>query len=336
MEETKAPVGPDKAAVLLLSLGESTAAKVMEHLGPRDVEKIGMAMSGLSGVNKDAVDTTVSDFVAEVREQTGIGMGNDEYIRTMLTEALGEDKAGGIIDRILASGSANGLNALQWMDARGIADLVRDEHPQIAAIILALLEPDQAADALALLPQTAHPDLLMRIATLDGVHPTAMQELNELVELAMRDGVGASQATMGGVKAAADILNRVDGTLSAAITEGITEADADLSEQIQELTLTFEDLTDADDRSIQTLLRDISTDTLVLALKGCDDAQKEKIFKNMSQRAADMLRDDLEAKGPVKLSEVEGAQKEILTVARRLAEEGQISLGATGGGEEML
>ena len=326
--------GAQKAAIFLMSIGEGPAAEIMKYLGPREVQKIGVAMTSLDVVSPTNVSTAIGEFIELVRSHTGIGIGNEEYIRSVLTNALGEEKASSMIDRILLGGHTKGLESLKWMDPRAIVELVRFEHPQIIAIVLSYLDSDQSAEVLSLLPENTRSDLLMRIATMDGIQPAAMKELNEMLELQLRGGAGGQQSSLGGIKCAAEILNFVDRSIEAKINEQITEADADLATKIQDLMFTFENIADIDDRGIQALLREVSTDNLVLAMKGCDDTIKDKIFKNMSSRAAEMLREDLESKGPVKLSEVEGAQKEILGIARRLADEGTISLG--GSGEQML
>ena len=327
--------GADKAAIFLMTMGESTAAEVMRHLGPRDVQSIGAAMSNLDNVSKEMVEVTMTDFIDRMQKQTPIGIGSDEYIRTVLTDALGEEKAKSMMDRISLGGSSKGLESLKWMDPRSVVELIRYEHPQIIAIVLSYLDSDQAAQVLDNLPQNTRADLLMRISAMDSVQPAAMQELNDILELQLRGGNQGQAASLGGIKCAAGILNFVDRSSETEITENITETDPELAAQIQDLMFTFDNLGDVDDRGIQALLREVSTESLVLALKGTDDAIQDKIFKNMSTRAADMLRDDLEAKGPVKLSEVETAQKEILAIARRLADEGTISLGGPGG-EEMV
>lgn len=327
--------GTQKAAIFLMVIGEGPASEIMKHLGPREVQKIGIAMSALEIVSPANVTTTLTDFTTSVRQYTGIGIGTEEYIRNVLTKALGEDKAGNVIDRILLGGDTRGLESLKWMDGRAIVELIQFEHPQIIAIVLSFLDCYQAAEVLGLLPENTHSDLLMRIATMDGIQPSAMKELNDMLEHQKRGGAGGSQSAMGGVQCAADIMNYVERSVEANISEQITEADADLATQIQELMFTFENLSDLDDRGVQALLREVSTDNLVLALKGTDDGVQEKVFSNMSSRAADMLRDDLEAKGPVRVSEVMAAQKEIIGIARRLADEGTISLGA-GGGEDMV
>jgi flagellar motor switch protein FliG len=327
--------GPDRAAVLLMTLGEGAAASILKHMGPKEVQKIGLAMAGLSNVTREAVMDTLHQFMSDIQEQTGLGVGADDYIRRVMTDALGEDKARGMIERILMGGNTKGLESLKWMDARAVVDLIRLEHPQIIAIVLSYLDADQAAAVLSELPEKVRADVLLRIATMDGVQPAAVAELNDILEQQLKGGSNIKSSSIGGLKSAANILNFVDGAIEQAILEHVKEVDADLSQKIQDLMFVFEDLVDIDDRGIQTLLREVSTDGLVLALKGTGDELKGKIFKNMSQRAAEMLRDDLENKGPVKLADVEGSQREILTIARRLADEGRIILGG-GSGEAMV
>jgi flagellar motor switch protein FliG len=292
-------------------------------------------MANLKNVSKNQVQEVVDEFSHAVSEQTGFGVGNDDYIRSVLVGALGEDKASGVIDRILLGRNSKGLEALKWMDPKQVAEIIRLEHPQIIAIVLSYLEPDHAAEVLGNLPPRAQPDIVMRIANLDGVQPRALQELDDILEKQFSGNTGAKTSSVGGVKDAANILNFMDTSMEASIMDQVTETDEDLAQNIQDLMFVFDNLIDVDDRGIQTLLREVSTDSLILALKGADDGIKEKIFKNMSKRAAEMLRDDLEAKGPVRVSEVEAAQKEILGIARRLAESGDISLGG-GSGEEFV
>ena len=291
----------------------------------------GTAMAAMQNVSRDMVKTSVAEFVVGMQRQTPLGIGNDDYIRKVLTDALGDEKAKSMIDRILIGGSTKGLESLKWMDAKGVAELIRFEHPQIIAIVLSYLDSDQSAQVLSLLPENTRGDLMMRIATMDGVQPAAMKELNDMLEVQLRGGAQGQNSGMGGLKCAANILNFVDRTAEAKISEVISEHDPELAGKIQDLMFTFDNLADVDDRGIQTLLREVSSDNLVLALKGAEEAIKSKIFKNMSQRAGDMLREDLETRGPVKLSDVESAQKEIITIARRLADEGQISLGGAAG-----
>lgn len=326
--------GVDKAAIFLMTLGEATAAEVIKLLGPREVQKIGVAMSALENVSRDMVRTSVDDFLSDVQRQTSLGIGNEEYVRKLLSDALGEEKAKGMLDRILMGGSTRGLDSLKWMDARSVLEVIRYEHPQVIALVLSSLESDHAAQVLQLLPDNMRADLMMRVATMDGVQPAAMKELNDMLEAQLRGGTQGKSSGLGGLKSAAEILNFVDRSVETRITETMAEHDPELAGKIQDLMFTFENIGDIDDRGVQTLLREVSGDTLVLALKGADDTVKAKIFKNMSQRAGDMLREDLETRGPVKLSDVEAAQKEIITTARRLADEGQILL--AGAGEQMV
>lgn len=330
---TEALGGTERAAILLLSLGEKDAAAVLQHMGPKEVQQVGAAMANLKNVSKGVVNKVLEDFVGTVNEQTAIGIGADEYIRTVLVEALGEDKAGGLIDRILLGRNSKGLEALKWMDARAVADTIRLEHPQIIAIVLSSLESDHAAEVLSHLPENVRSDLMMRISALDGVQPSALNELDAILEKQFSGKSNVKSSSVGGVKIAANILNFMDTAVENAIIEQIGQADEDLSQQIQDLMFVFDNLVEVDDRGIQALLREISSESLILALKGADEKVKEKMLKNMSKRAAETLRDDLEAKGPVRLSEVEAAQKEILIVARRMAESGDLSLGGKGGEE---
>lgn len=322
--------GAERAAIFLMSLGEEDAAKVMRHLGPREVQQLGVAMSTLENVTREQVSGVLGDFVTTVEEQTSLGIGNTEYVRAVMVKALGEDKAGGIIDRIFMGGNTRGLEQLKWLDSKTIVEMVRLEHPQIIAIVLAYLDPDQAAQVLRGLPERSRHDVIMRVAALEGIQPAALKELDEIMERQFSGKERINSSTLGGAQAAASILNQLDSTSEASIMEQIQEIDPDLRESIQELMLVFSDLAEIDNRGAQLLLREIHTDTLVLALKGADDRVKDKIFRNMSQRAAALLRDDLEVKGAVRLSEVEAAQKEIMTIAKRLADEGQLSLGAAG------
>ncbi len=324
----------DQAAILLMSLGEADAAEILKHMGPKEVQRLGTAMSQLAHVQQETVEAVLGTFLDEVRTLTGLGMGADSYIRNMLVTALGEDKASGLIDRILLDGSTTGLDTLKWMEPRSVADIIRNEHPQIQAIVIAYLDSDQSAEVLALFSEKVRLDIMMRVAALDTVQPGALQELNNILEKQFSGSAASKTRTMGGVKVAAEIMNNLDRSIEADLMDSIKEVDEDMGSQIQDLMFVFDNLIEVDDRGIQALLREVSSEVLIVALKGAEDELQEKIFKNMSSRAAELLRDDLEAKGPVKVSEVEGAQKEILTIARRMAEAGEIMLG--GSGEQML
>ncbi|MBB3101842.1 flagellar motor switch protein FliG [Azomonas macrocytogenes] len=323
----------DKAAILLLALGESDAAQVLRHLGPKEVQRVGTAMAQMGNIQREQIETVMSEFVELVGHQTSLGIGSDSYIRKMLTQALGDEKAGGLIDRILLGGNTSGLDSLKWMEARAVADVIRYEHPQIQAIVIAYLDPDQASEILSYFDPKARLDIILRVSSLHTVQPAALKELNQILEKQFSGNSNTSRTALGGVKRAADIMNFLDSSLEGQLMEAIREVDTDLSGKIEDLMFVFGNLADVDDRGIQSLLREISSDVLVMALKGADDAIQEKFFKNMSKRAAELLRDDLESKGPVRVSDVEAAQKEILTVARRMADAGEISLGGKGGGE---
>jgi len=292
-------------------------------------------MAQMRNVQKAQIEQVMSEFVEIVGDQTSLGVGSDGYIRKMLTQALGEDKAGGLIDRILLGGNTSGLDSLKWMEPRAVADVIRYEHPQIQAIVVAYLDPDQAGEVLSHFDHKVRLDIVLRVSSLNTVQPAALKELNLILEKQFSGNTNTSRASLGGVKRAADIMNYLDSSIEGQLMDAIRDVDEDLSSQIEDLMFVFDNLADVDDRGIQVLLREVSSDVLVMALKGADDGIKEKVFKNMSKRAGELLRDDLEAKGPVRVSDVENAQKEILTIARRMAEAGEIVLGSKGG-EEMI
>jgi flagellar motor switch protein FliG len=320
--------GAHKSAILLMTLGTSEAAEVMKFLEPKEVQKISSAMVTLKNLTREDISNVFDEFHTVAAEKTTIGMDSDEYIRDMLTKALGDDKASGLIDRILHNSDTSGLESLKWMDPSSVADLISGEHPQIIATIMVHLEPEQAAGVMALLPERVRNDVMLRIATLDSVQPTALQELNDvLVKLLAGNAVG-KKSIRGGIKTAAEILNYMGN--QEAVLESVRSHDADLAQKMMDEMFVFEDLLEVEDRSIQLILREVQSESLIIALKGASEELREKIFKNMSQRAAEMLREDLEAKGPVKLSEVESEQKEILKIVRRLADEGQVVIGGKG------
>src|ERR1700730_14076738 len=322
--------GTERAAILLLTLGEQEAAQILRYMGAKDVQKIGQAMTKLQNVSKEEVNGVLTHFNSTVEMETSVGVGTDEFLRKVLVDALGQDKASSVIDRINIGRSTKGLEALKWMDGRAVAELIRLEHPQIIAIVLAYLDPDQSAEILTCLPANMRSDIMVRIATLDGVQPSALSELDDIMEKTFAGKGTTRTSALGGAKAAANIINNLEPSQEGLIMEQITQADEQLGSRIQDLIFVFDNLLEIDDRSMQELLRQVASDKLLLAMKGCEEAMKEKIFKNMSQRAAEMLKDDLESKGPVRISEVEGAQKEILQTARKLAEAGTIALAGKG------
>ncbi len=334
-EGTELEIAPiEQAAILLLTLGETDAAEVLKHMGPKEVQRVGEAMSKLANIEQEQVQLVMSNFMEQVRNLTGLGVGADNYIRNMLVSALGEDKAHGLIDRILLGGNTTGLDTLKWMEPRSVADIIRNEHPQIQAIVIAYLDSDQAAEIMGYFTDSVRLDIMMRVSSLDTVQPSALKELNDILEKQFAGNAGSQTTTMGGYKCAAEIVNNLDSSVAGELLESIKEMDEETGVQIQDLMFVFDNLIDVDDRGIQALLREVSSEILIIALKGAEPDLQEKIFSNMSSRAAELLRDDLEAKGPVKLSEVEGAQKDILIIARRMADAGEINLG--GGGEQMV
>jgi len=324
--------GAERSAILLMSLGEAEAAAILKHMGPKEVQRVGAAMARTADVTKELVYEVVSSFLDEVEGKASLG-GSEDYIKGLLTSALGEDKASQVIDRILFGHSSKGLESMKWMEPKAIAEMIRTEHPQIVAIVLSYLDPDQSGSVLSLLPERTRADTIMRIATLDGIQPAALNELDMILDKQFSGNNAIQSSSVGGMKSAANILNFMDGSVESEIMDEIKEADAELGQSIEDLMFVFENIGDIDDRGIQSLLREVSSDTLMLALKAADEVIKEKIFKNMSKRASEMLRDDLEARGPVKLSDVEGAQKEVLAVVRRMMETGEIAIGGKGGEE---
>lgn len=327
--------GVEKAAILLLSLSEEDAAQILKHLEPKQVQKVGMAMAQIDDLNQAKISAVHKLFIEQIQNFSTIGFQSEDFIRRALTAALGEEKASNLIDQIILGGGAKGLDSLKWMDSKQVANIIRNEHPQIQTIVLSYLEPEQSAEILSQFPEKVRLDLTMRIANLEEVQPAALQELNEIMEKQFAGQAGAQAAKMGGLKAAADIMNYLDTNVEGQLMDAIREHDEEMAQQIQDLMFVFENLLDVDDRAIQTILREVQQDALMKALKGADADLKEKILENMSKRAAELLNDDLEAMGPVRVSEVEAAQKDILSVARRLADAGEIMLGG-GGGEDFL
>jgi flagellar motor switch protein FliG len=325
--------GTEKAGVLLLTLGEDVAAAILQHMNPKEVQKVGSTMATMNDVSRPTVEFVIDDFFDVLESQTALGIGNDSYIRGMLEKALG-DKAGSVIDQILMGSASNGLESMKWMDPKAIAEIIRLEHPQIVAIVLSYLEADSAARVLTHLPEDTRAGILMRIATLEGVQPAAIKELDSIMERYFSDNENVKSSMVGGERTAADILNSIDTSIENELMEQVRTENEELATKIEDMMFVFENLRDVDDRGIQTMMREVSTDLLSLALKGVDDEMQKKFLKNMSSRAAEMLVEDMEAKGPVKLSEVEAAQKEILGVARKLEESGEIVL--SGGGDQMV
>lgn len=322
--------GIENAAILLLSMGEKNAAEVLKHLEPRQVQKVGMAMTSLNSVSKVKMQNVLVDFIGAIEEDVSLNIDTDHYLKKVLIDALGEANATPFIDRILASDPNNGINKLKWLDGRLIADIIRNEHPQIIATILIHLDSEQSAEVVSYFSPEKRAEVLLRMCTIDSINPEAIQELGNIIEKQLTGQKMSKSFSVGGIKSVSDVINFLHGDMGEQVLQNIKNWDEELADQIKDKMFVFENLLDMDDRSVQTLLRDVSNEQLKLALKGTIETVKEKIFSNMSKRASELLKDDLEAQGPVKVSDVEQAQREILAIARNLADEGKISLGAKG------
>ena len=328
MEDT----GVQDAAIFLMSIGEEEAAEVFKHLEPKEVQRLGEAIARTRSVSRERVDGVIEKFTLEAASQSLLVSDTDNYVRAVLKRALGEDKASLLIDRILQGGDVTGIESLKWMDPLSVAELLRNEHPQIMAAILVHLDFEQVAGILKHLAARTRNEVMLRIATLEGIQPAALKDLNEVLFKVLAGGDKVRKASLGGIKTAAEIINLMGTQIETTVIEAIREHDTDLAQKIVDKMFTFEDLTKLDGKSIQQVLKEVSTDSLVIALKGATTELRELILANMSSRAADGLRDDLESRGPVRLSEVEAQQKEILKVVRRLSDEGTIVIG--GGGDD--
>jgi flagellar motor switch protein FliG len=327
--------GVEDAAILLMSLGEEEAAEVFKHLEPREVQRLGETIARMKAIPREKVEGVLERFATVATEQSILVPDSGQYVRTVLTKALGEDKANLLLDRILEGGDVAGIDNLKWMEPGAVAELLRHEHPQIVSAILVHLDHDQAGAILKSFGERQRNEVMIRIATLDGIQPAALRDLDEVLSRVLAAGGKPRQASRGGVKAAAEILNQLGGGVDTSVLDYIREADNDLAQKIMDNMFTFDDLNRLDDKGFQALLKEIQTESLVVALKGATPELRDKIFKNMSTRAAETLREDLESRGPVRLSEVEAEQKEMLKIVRRLADEGQIVMGG-GGGDDFV
>jgi flagellar motor switch protein FliG len=327
--------GAEDAAILLMSLGEEQAAEVFRHLSPKEVQKLGETIARMKTIPRERVEKVLETFANQASEQSLLVNDTDEYIKSVLRKALGDDKANLLIDRILQGSDISGIESLKWMDPTSVAELLRNEHPQIVAAILVHLDFEQAGTVLKAFTERQRNEVLIRIATLDGIQPNALRDLNDVMSKVLAGGDKLRKASMGGVKPAAEIINLMGSNIETAALDYIREADNELAQRIMDNMFTFEDLEKLDDRAIQTVLKEVQSESLILALKGATPEMRERIFKNMSTRAAETLREDLESRGPVRVSEVEAEQKELLKIVRRLADEGQIVL-ASGSADEFL
>ena len=324
--------GLENAAILLMSLGEEEAAGVFKHLTPKEVQGLGETIQKMKSISRERVDNVLELFNSTASEQSMLVTDTDEYVKSVLRKALGDDKANLLIDRMMQGGDTAGIESLKWMDAQSVGELLRMEHPQIVAAILVHLDFDHAAEVLKTFSERQRNEVLVRVATLDGIQPSALKDLNEVLSKVLAGGEQMRKATLGGVKAAAELINLMGTSAETAVLDYIREADNDLAQKIMDNMFTFDDLEKIDDKGIQALLKEVQSESLVIALKGATPEMREKVFKNMSTRAAETLREDLESRGPVRVSEVEAEQKEMLKIVRRLADEGQIVLG--GGGDD--
>lgn len=324
--------GIQDAAIFLMSIGEEEAAEVFKHLSPKEVQKLGEAIAGMRSVSRDRVEEVMGKFTDEAAAQSLLVSDTDNYVRSVLKRALGDDKASLLIDRILQGNDVSGIESLKWMDPLSIAELLRNEHPQIMAAILVHLESDLTAGVLKNLHERTRNEVMLRIATLEGIQPAALNDLNDVLYKVLAGGDKVRKTSLGGVQTAADIINMMGSAIEGSVIESIREQDGELAQKIMDKMFTFEDLLKLDNKSVQMVLKEVSTDALVISLKGSTPELRELILANMSSRAAEGLRDDLESRGPVRLSEVEGQQKEILKIVRRLSDEGSIVIG--GGGDD--
>jgi flagellar motor switch protein FliG len=319
-----------KSAILLMSLGEEEASHVFRYLGPKEVQKLSEAMARLNDVKREKIEHVLEEFCHLASDKTSLGQNAIEYLRKVLTKALGDEKAAGLLDRISQGDDTSGIESLKWMDAAAAAELIKNEHPQIIATILVHLERDQSSAILALFTERLRHDVLLRIATLDSVQPAALRELNGVLSKLLSGTDSIKKPRMGGIRTTAEILNYMPTSLESSVMENFIQYDEEIAQKIMDEMFVFDDLLNVDDQAIQLLLREIQADSLITALKGAKEELRNKIFKNMSSRAAEMLREDLDAKGPVRVSEVEAEQKKILKTLRQLADDGRIVLGGKG------
>ncbi len=322
--------GTEKAAVIMLLLGEQQAADVIRFMAPREVNALGSSMVSVADLSQDLVNMVLDDFVSTLKTQTNLGLGTPDYVQNVFKRALGDEKAATVLGKIMPPASSKGLEILQWMDAKSIGEMVSDEHPQVIAIILSVLEHDVAAEVLEYVSESKRSEIIKRVASLDSVQPSAMAELEGIMAKQFSNNTTSRASNLGGIETAAKIMNFAKVDVESGVMSGVTKMDKDLASQIQDRMTTFDNMADIDNRSMQTLLRSIENDLLMSALRGADEAIKDKFLSNMSERARDLLLDDMEAKGPIRVSEVEAAQKAIMQIARKLSDDGEIMLAGAG------
>jgi flagellar motor switch protein FliG len=321
----------EKSAILLMTIGEDRAAEVFKHLSTREVQHLSTTMATMSQVSHQQLGEVLNEFQDEAEQYEALSVNASDYLRSVLVKALGEERASSLLEDILESReTASGIETLNFMEPQAAADIIRDEHPQIIATILVHLKRAQAADILAQFDERQRNDVVLRIANFGGVQPTALQELTEVLN-GLLDGQNLKRSKMGGIRTAAEIINLMKTQQEESVIEAMRTYDGELAQKIIDEMFLFENLVDVDDRSIQRILQEVESESLLIALKGANEALREKFMRNMSQRAADILRDDLSTRGPIRLSLVESEQKAILLIVRRLAESGEVMIG---GGED--
>ncbi|MGO4157699.1 flagellar motor switch protein FliG [Cupriavidus sp. YAF13] len=319
--------GLQKSAILMMSLGEDAAAEVFKHLGPREVQSLGSAMATLNSVTREQMSAVLAEFRSETEQYLALNVDSSAFIRSVLNKALGEERAVSVIEDILESRDPGaGIDSLNWMDSTSVAELIRDEHPQIIATILIHLDRQKSSEIIAMFTERLRQDVILRIATFGGVQPGALQELTDVLTKLLA-GQSLKRSRMGGVRTAAEIINLMSTAHEEAVIEGVRLHDGDLAQKIIDEMFLFENLMEVDDRGIQRVLKEVATESLIVALKGAPVELRDKFIRNMSTRAGEMLREDLEALGPVRVSQVEAEQKNILQVVRRLAEAGEVVIG---------
>ena len=328
--------GLQDAAILMMSLGEHEASEVFKHLSPKEVQKLGEAIAKTKSITRDRVDDVITRFTGVAAAHSLLVSDSGDYVRSVLKRALGDDKAALLIDRILQGGDVSGIESLKWMDPASVAELLRNEHPQIVAAILVHLDFDQAADVLKFFTERQRNEVMLRVATMEGIQPSALKDLNEVLFKVLAGGDKVRKSTLGGVKTAAEMINLLGAAIEGSVIESIRNHDPDLAQKIMDKMFVFDDVMKLDDKAIQLVLKEVASDVLIVALKGAQPELKEKFLANMSSRAAETLREDLESRGPMRLSEVETQQKEILKTVRRLADEGTIVIGSGGGYDAMV
>ena len=328
--------GLQDAAILMMSLGEHEASEVFKHLSPKEVQKLGEAIAKTKSITRERVDDVITRFTGVAAAHSLLVSDSSDYVRSVLKRALGDDKAALLIDRILQGGDVSGIESLKWMDPASVAELLRNEHPQIVAAILVHLDFDQAADVLKFFTERQRNEVMLRVATMEGIQPSALKHLNEVLFKVLAGGDKVRKSTLGGIKTAAEMINLLGTAIEGTVIESIRNHDPDLAQKIMDKMFVFDDVMKLDDKAIQMVLKEVASDVLIVALKGAQPELKEKFLANMSSRAAETLREDLESRGPMRLSEVEAQQKDILKTVRRLADEGTIVIGGGGADDAMV